>query len=123
MFSERLKKLRKNTKLTQEKFADKFGIPRTTYSGYETGKSEPDLATITILADYFDVSIDFLTGRTEDPLINKKEKMNRIIDLSDDGIINLEFVFNKKKLSDSSKNKAIKILREVLRIEFQEEGS
>lgn len=121
MLAERLRGLRKKTKLSQEKFADKFGIPRSTYSGYETGKSEPDISTITILADYFDVSIDYLTGRTDDPTINKKEKMNKVIDLSDDNIINTELVFDKKTLSEASKNKAIRILREVLRIETQEQ--
>lgn len=60
-----LKQLRGKHKLTQEEFAVKLGIARSTYSGYETGKTEPDNETLQKIADYFEVSTDYLLGRTD----------------------------------------------------------
>lgn len=40
-------------------------------SRYETGEREADYTTLIAIADYFNVSIDFLLGRTENPQINK----------------------------------------------------
>lgn len=84
----RLKKMRESLKPkpSQEKFAQKFGVGRSTYSGYETGTSEPDLKTLIEIADYFGVSLDYLVGRTDNPqmylISNDMEK--EIIDLSDE---------------------------------------
>lgn len=60
---ERLKQLRKDHKLTQDEIAGKLGIARSTYSGYETGKAEPDNLTLQKIADLFQVSTDYLLGR------------------------------------------------------------
>lgn len=65
----RLVELRKKRKLTQKELADKLGIARTTYSGYENGNREPDFDTVQKLADFFGVSIDYLVGRVN----NQKE--------------------------------------------------
>lgn len=62
MFKERLTKLRKNTKLTQGELAKKLGIPRTTYSNYENGNRQPDYETLLKIAEFFDVSTDYLIG-------------------------------------------------------------
>ena len=40
-----------------------LGIAQTTYAGYETGRYEPDLETLTKIADYYKISIDYLIGR------------------------------------------------------------
>lgn len=64
-FSERLKQLRKKNNLSQEGLAKKLGLARSTIAGYETPdkKREPDYETLKKLADFFDVSIDYLLGR------------------------------------------------------------
>ncbi|HHV99990.1 MAG TPA: helix-turn-helix transcriptional regulator [Clostridiaceae bacterium] len=64
MIGQRLKLLREEKGLKQLDMAEMLGVSRTTYTQYETGKSEPDLATVTKLADYFEVSTDFLLGKT-----------------------------------------------------------
>lgn len=51
-------------KLTQQDIADWLGIERSTYGKYETGDSEPNFDTICRLADFFDVSVEYLMGRT-----------------------------------------------------------
>lgn len=67
MLSKRLKILRAKTPYSQEEIANKIGVARTTYAMYEQGKREPDNETIEKLADYYDVTIDYLYGRTENP--------------------------------------------------------
>lgn len=61
----RLRELRKSRKITQEKLAEKLGLARSTITMYETGGSEPDLETLKSIASFFDVSIDYLTGRSD----------------------------------------------------------
>lgn len=61
---ERLKQLRKNKKLLQRDVAAYLGVDRTTYVKYETGVSEPSMEILSRLSEFFDVSVDFLLGRT-----------------------------------------------------------
>lgn len=74
MFPERLKKLRNEKKLSQQKMADFLGISRQGYGKYEDGKSEPDHKTLVKLAGYFDVTTDFLLGYTENPKLTEKDE-------------------------------------------------
>lgn len=57
---EKLKELRLKRKLTQEKLATILGIARTTYTQYETGASEPDFKMLKKIAEFFDVTTDYL---------------------------------------------------------------
>ena len=61
-----LKTVRKSDprKLTQKDVADFLGADRSTYAKYETGDSEPNFDTLSRLADFFGVSIEYLMGRT-----------------------------------------------------------
>ena len=62
MLPEILKELR--GKLTQEEVAKQIGLSRSRYSHYENGRSEPDNEMLQKIADYFNVSVDYLLGRT-----------------------------------------------------------
>lgn len=64
----RLKELRKKKGVSQQKLAMDLNMNQNTISRYETGEREADYKTLILIADYFDVSIDYLLGRT-----NKKE--------------------------------------------------
>lgn len=66
MFSERLKELRKSKGLTQIQFANEFNIANGTIGMWESGKREPDFATIQKIADFFGVTVDYLLGRSEE---------------------------------------------------------
>ena len=66
MLGERLKKIRKEKKITQDEIAIFLGVKRQTYSAYERGVSVPDSLTLKKLADYFEVSTDFFFQTTED---------------------------------------------------------
>lgn len=59
-----LKELRKLNGLTQQQVADSLGISRVNYTRYETGASNPDYDTLLALAIFFDVSLDYIFGRT-----------------------------------------------------------
>lgn len=65
-FSEKLKELRKEKGLTQIKISQVLGVSATAYAGYEQGYREPPLSIIKDLADFFECSIDYLIGRTDD---------------------------------------------------------
>ncbi len=59
-FSERIHKLRKERKLSQDEFAEKAGVSRKTLQNWESGASIPDGKVLITLSDVFDVSIDYL---------------------------------------------------------------
>lgn len=63
-FQNVFKQLRISSGLTQQEVADKLGISRSTIGMYETGAREPDYATLETIADFFNVDIDYLLGRT-----------------------------------------------------------
>ncbi len=67
----RLRELRKKHKLSQLKLAMDLGLNQNSISRYESGEREADYATLICLADYFNVSIDYLLGRTDNPNVNK----------------------------------------------------
>lgn len=59
----RLKELREAKRITQTKLAENLGIKRITYNKYELGQAEPPIKTLVKIADYFNVSIDYLVDR------------------------------------------------------------
>lgn len=63
---ERLKQLRSERKITQLEMAQMLGVDRSTYVKYERGNSEPPNSTLCKLADFFNVSVDDLLGRSSD---------------------------------------------------------
>lgn len=65
MLAKRLESLRRSRKLTQKQIAEKLGIARTTYSGYENKSREPDHETLQKIADYYEVTTDYLLGRDQ----------------------------------------------------------
>ena len=70
-FSTRLKELRKEKGVKQKDMADLFGYTEAHYQQIEYGKVNIPTLTLIFLADYFDVSIDYLVGRTDDPNSHK----------------------------------------------------
>ena len=66
-FSERLKELRVSRNLTQKQVYEAVGMSALGYQRYEYGTREPAYKQLIALADYFDVSLDYLVGRSDDP--------------------------------------------------------
>ena len=67
----RLKILREQRHMSQVFLGMELGMSQNTISRYETGAREADYDTLIAFADYFQVSIDYLLGRTENPEINR----------------------------------------------------
>lgn len=67
----KLRKLRKEKGISQLKLAMDLNMSQNTISRYETGDREPGISDLIKLAEYFDVSIDYLVGRTDNPKFNK----------------------------------------------------
>ncbi|KHE70696.1 helix-turn-helix domain-containing protein [Halobacillus sp. BBL2006] len=65
-FSKRLKKLREQKGLSQEELALRLDMPRTSITHYESGTNRlPRNQRLNDIADFFDVSVDYLLGRSE----------------------------------------------------------
>ncbi len=64
IFRERLDELRKLNKMTQVNVAEYLNISQPSYIRYENGGAEPSLENLVKLADLFDVTTDYLLGRT-----------------------------------------------------------
>lgn len=67
----RLKELRKKKGVSQLRLATDLNTTQNTISRYETGEREPGIDELIKIADYFNVSVDYLIGRTENPNINR----------------------------------------------------
>ncbi|MCL2569491.1 MAG: helix-turn-helix domain-containing protein [Oscillospiraceae bacterium] len=65
-FSDRVKELRKTRNMTQRQMADALGITERSYQRYEA-ENNPNNETLIKLADFFEVSTDYLLGRSDNP--------------------------------------------------------
>lgn len=74
MIDSRIKELRKEKSLSQEKLAKKLGVSRSTVSMWEIEQSEPDIQALIKLSSVFDCSLDYLTGKSN---IKKELSENR----------------------------------------------
>lgn len=102
-FSERLKKLRKDTGLTQVDVASKLGISQQAYASWERGVKKPTQDNLVKIAQVLNVSVDYLVGNSEE----KTDELDNI---------ELLFRMNSKGLTEEEK----KVFRKEL-IDFMEE--
>ncbi len=65
--AQRLRGLRNQTDLSQIKLADVLGIKQGAVNRYENNQSEPSCETLLKYSDFFDVSLDYIFGRTDNP--------------------------------------------------------
>lgn len=92
-FKNRLVYLRKELHLTQEELSEKLGISRTALSAWEVGRNEPSYSDTIRLANFFNVSTDYLLGKSD---IRKPLTYN----LTNEEI---NFIKNIKKLDETNK--------------------
>ena len=110
-FGLRLKTLRKNARYTQKKLADLIGLEQTTIANYENGNRIPNINKITALANLFNVSTDYLLGKTETSDTNKslysyKDYINKLLigDKKAAYEIVLSFIHNGMSVQDLYQN-------------------
>lgn len=71
-FGERLKYMRTTKNVTQKQMSIMFNITERAYQRYESDSSTPHYNTLIALANYFDVSLDYITGRCDNPNSHKE---------------------------------------------------
>lgn len=93
MFAERLKELRDKNKMSQVELSKILNVAKQTVSNWENGNRTPDNEMLIRIANYFDVSVDYLIGRTDCPnhSLLTTEYKNK----------NIELVINSKNSSYS----------------------
>lgn len=67
IFCCRFKELKESKNVTYPQIASHLGLQPRTVKGYAGGTIKPDYNKLIAIADYFDVSLDYLTGRSDDP--------------------------------------------------------
>ena len=110
MFKEKLRYLRKHQELTQVEVAENLKINSATYSKYEQGITEPDIATIKKLANFFDVSVDYLLENDR-----SLSDTDEIVDFNN-FILNGRYTINSKFLS----NRERKRLNNMVKVMYDE---
>lgn len=129
---KRLLQLRKSNDVTQEELGRQIGVGKTTISNYETGYSTPDTETISRIADFFNVSVDYLLGRTDEPNDVHQRIESALVDEPDaDELIafwremkereDLKLLFKQvRPLSDDSIRRVIRVIQAIELEESQE---
>lgn len=79
----RLREIRNEKNITQIRLSIAAEVSQETISAYESGKALPSAETLIKIADFLDVSIDYLLERTDNPLVNSsiKDEDNEIISI------------------------------------------
>lgn len=111
-FAPRLQSLRKTKNLSQQQLADSIGVTKSTISRIESASRAASIEIVYELADYFDVSLDFIVGRSDD--INTPKGNVASLSKEEELIIK-----NYRMLNDISKGKLI----ERSRILLEESGN
>ena len=66
-YYSRLRDLREDMDLTQTQLVEKLGMHKTTYTNYEQGKRDLPLSIAVMLAEFYNVSLDYIAGLTNEP--------------------------------------------------------
>lgn len=85
-FGDRLRDLRTEKKLNQEDLATKFKISKSAVGMYERNQREPSLELLQSFAEYFEVTVDYLVGRTNTRNSNTNKKDENIFYFDLDGL-------------------------------------
>lgn len=122
-FKDRLVQLRKSTNLLQADMAKKIGVARATYGAYEQGTRQPDFETLQRIANYFEVSTDYLLGHSIDS--SKQNILGKEVDtseLTENQRTVLEWAMKQEALSFHSKEELSRILDNLALIMKYEES-
>ena len=112
---QRLKELRVNARYSQKQIAEKCETTQVTIGRYETGVVEPPLQKLLWYADFFDVSLDYIFGRTDNPQGMQKYPAIKSALATDGGLAALlEMCFTPGTLfNDRLKETIAQVLQEV----------
>lgn len=98
-----MKKLRISLGMTQETFAKSFGLSKSTYNNYETGSRDPGVLFLKQVADKYNVTVDFILGRSNDP----KKTYSEEVEDSISNEIELRLLSNYRSLNEEGQEKLV----------------
>lgn len=111
----RIAELRDQRGWTQEELAQSIGITRAALSHYEKNRRKPDFEILTKLADKFEVSIDYLIGRTNQPKLEMDPEVREFVDhleLSDSDLLDrLNLTVDGRSLTEEEARRFIAFVR------------
>lgn len=104
MIGNRIKDLRKEKHLSQSELGKIIGVSQTTVTAWETGRAEPASAYLSKLADYFDVSTDYLLGRKKSKNFNEEQETKDLKKFLEDNLDN-GMTFGDGKVTQEDREK------------------
>ena len=104
MLGQKIRDLRKQKRLSQTELGKYIGVSQTTVTAWENGRAEPSSGYLSKLADYFNVTTDYLLGRPE-----KHEEDQEELDLEQ--ALDNAHSFSGKPLSEHDRKVAKNVLR------------
>lgn len=110
ILGKRLRSLRESQDIKQNEFANKIGISNVVLSRYESGERRPDYETLEKIADYFNVTTDYLLGRSNTPNLSEEDEFQAFKNNPD-----LERWYKELPNSDEEDLKALKQMWEIIR--------
>ena len=114
VFAERLRTLREGMKLSQSKIAEMVGTTQTSINRYEKEVGLPPHKTLLWYADYFDVSMDYIYGRTDKPQGKLYEYKPKILEDNEDMRQFVEMCFDPNSpMNDRLKQTILEMLKET----------
>ena len=111
----RLRDVRKHHKMSQQELASVLGVTQATLSGWETEKYEIDTKSLIFCSEYFNVSTDYLLGRSDNVISSNDEQVLNLFEKSDENIVLLSRKNGSRKkytLSDAQTNIVENLLSE-----------
>lgn len=104
-FSERLKLLRNEKKMTQQVLADLVGVNRVTYTNWENGKREPELDKIVELATELNTTVDYLLGNSDVNLFDTSKEVIQTLSKEKAKEISASLMQNMDTILEAGKEK------------------
>ena len=122
MLSKNLKYLRQKNKISQQGLSDAIGIPRTTLGDYERGKTEPNIAMLIRMGDFFDVNVDELVkqdmSHSDYEVLRTKVMKVLAITVDEENEGNIELVDTKAEAGYLDSYHNPEYIKELPRIKF-----
>ena len=105
-YGDILKKLRNEKGLSQKELTDRLQINRSTYARYETSSTQPDFDTLKKIADYYEVTTDYLLGHSNNPKSTYNDEIEAI---RNDASLSVMFD-NWKGMSEEERERALEFV-------------
>lgn len=115
-FSQRLKGLRKDHNMLQKDICKELNISLTGYAGYEQGTVKPSFDVLVKISELFDVSIDYLVGKTDIKHTQAEADFAKELETTDIRSLmeKYDLMLDNHKLTPEEKKMAIKLLKTII---------